>query len=322
MRGSRTLEHSTRRSLRLDGSDRPPDGRSAVSRTPAIPASLAAARALPRAGVWRNVGPTLGVLPAMREGENTPLVPVRTMPAQGSATYRPLPCHSGRGASMNATDKFYARDAHVDAAAVAPLPNSRKIHVEGSRPDIRVPMREIAQGDTDASFGAEKNAPIVVYDTSGPYTDPDASIDIRKGLPALRAPWIAERGDTVELEALSSAYGRVAARRRRARRNALRPPPQAAPGRSRQRTWRQRLANALRAPRHRHARDGIRRDPRESEARGDAGSAARARHAAASGPELRRGDPRCDDARVRARARSPAGARSSRPTSITPKASR
>ncbi len=110
---------------------------------------------------------------------------------------------------MNATDKFYARDAHVDAAAVAPLPNSRKIHVEGSRPDIRVPMREIAQGDTDASFGAEKNAPIVVYDTSGPYTDPDASIDIRKGLPALRAPWIAERGDTVELAALSSAYGRA-----------------------------------------------------------------------------------------------------------------
>ena len=109
---------------------------------------------------------------------------------------------------MNATDKFYARDAHVDAAAVGPLPNSRKIHVEGGRPDIRVPMREIAQGDTDASFGAEKNPSIVVYDTSGPYTDPDANIDIRKGLPALRAPWIAERGDTIELEALSSAYGR------------------------------------------------------------------------------------------------------------------
>ena len=58
---------------------------------------------------------------------------------------------------MNANDKFYARDAHVDIAAVAPLPSSRKIHVEGSRPDIRVPMREIAQSDTPASFGAEKN---------------------------------------------------------------------------------------------------------------------------------------------------------------------
>ena len=98
---------------------------------------------------------------------------------------------------MNANDKFYARDAHVDSAAVAPLPSSRKIHVEGSRADIRVPMREIAQSDTPASFGAEKNPPIVVYDTSGPYTDPAATIDIRKGLPALRAPWIAERGDTV-----------------------------------------------------------------------------------------------------------------------------
>ena len=55
---------------------------------------------------------------------------------------------------MNANDKFYARDAHVDSAAVAPLPASRKIYVEGSRPDIRVPMREIAQSDTPASFGA------------------------------------------------------------------------------------------------------------------------------------------------------------------------
>ncbi len=110
---------------------------------------------------------------------------------------------------MNANDKFYARDALVDGAAVAPLPNSRKIHVEGSRPDIRVPMREIAQSDTPASMGAEKNPPIVVYDTSGPYTDPAAKIDIRRGLPALRAPWIAERGDTAPLDGLTSAYGRA-----------------------------------------------------------------------------------------------------------------
>jgi phosphomethylpyrimidine synthase len=108
---------------------------------------------------------------------------------------------------MNANDKFFARDAQVDAAAVAPLPNSRKIYVEGSRPDIRVPMREISQSDTPASFGFEKNPAIVVYDTSGPYTDPDAKIDIRAGLPPLRAPWIAERGDTEVLPQLSSAYG-------------------------------------------------------------------------------------------------------------------
>ncbi|HEY1437078.1 MAG TPA: phosphomethylpyrimidine synthase ThiC [Casimicrobiaceae bacterium] len=110
---------------------------------------------------------------------------------------------------MNAPDQFFARDAHVDEAAVKPLPNSRKIYVEGSRADIRVPMREIAQSDTPASFGLEKNPPLVVYDTSGAYTDPEAKIDIRSGLAPLRAPWIEERGDTVALSELSSAYGRM-----------------------------------------------------------------------------------------------------------------
>ena len=110
---------------------------------------------------------------------------------------------------MNANDNFYARDASVDSAAVAPLPNSRKVYGEGARADIRVPMREIAQSDTPASFGAEANAPIIVYDTSGPYTDPAATIDIRKGLPALRASWVNERSDTVALEGLSSAYGQA-----------------------------------------------------------------------------------------------------------------
>ncbi len=110
---------------------------------------------------------------------------------------------------MNANDRYFARDAKVDSAAVAPLPASRKIYVEGSRTDVRVPMREIAQTDTPASFGAEKNPPLAVYDTSGPYTDPDARIDIREGLPALRASWIDERGDTVTLDAPTSAYGRA-----------------------------------------------------------------------------------------------------------------
>src|SRR5689334_14714905 len=102
---------------------------------------------------------------------------------------------------MNANDKFFARDARVDAAAVAPLPASRKIYVQGERRDVRVPMREIAQTDTPASFGAEKNPPLAVYDTSGPYTDPQATIDIRKGLSALRARWIDARGDTATLDA-------------------------------------------------------------------------------------------------------------------------
>ncbi|GIZ52912.1 phosphomethylpyrimidine synthase ThiC [Noviherbaspirillum aridicola] len=108
---------------------------------------------------------------------------------------------------MNANPQFLASTATVDEAAVKPLPNSRKIYVEGSRSDIRVPMREITQSDTPASFGAEKNPPVYVYDTSGPYTDPAAKIDIRSGLPALRARWIEERNDTEELPGPSSQYG-------------------------------------------------------------------------------------------------------------------
>lgn len=98
--------------------------------------------------------------------------------------------------------------AQVDGAAVSPLPNSRKVYVQGSRPDIAVPMREITQSETAASFGAQINPAIYVYDTSGPYTDPAAHIDIRKGLPAVREAWIAERNDSEILTELTSAYGR------------------------------------------------------------------------------------------------------------------
>ncbi|MEF8720406.1 MAG: phosphomethylpyrimidine synthase ThiC [Candidatus Accumulibacter necessarius] len=109
---------------------------------------------------------------------------------------------------MNANEKFIAADAHVDEAAIQPLPNSRKVYMAGSRPDIRVPMREISQADTDTAFGGEKNPPIYVYDCSGPYSDPQATIDIRNGLPALRARWVAERSDSEPLPALSSDFGR------------------------------------------------------------------------------------------------------------------
>ncbi len=104
--------------------------------------------------------------------------------------------------------KFSAEAAHVDAAAVKPLPNSRKVYVQGSRPDLLVPMREISQAETPASMGAEINPPIYVYDCSGPYTDPAVKIDIRSGLAALREGWIAERGDTETLDRLTSDYGR------------------------------------------------------------------------------------------------------------------
>ncbi|MDQ0220176.1 phosphomethylpyrimidine synthase ThiC [Peribacillus cavernae] len=75
------------------------------------------------------------------------------------------------------------------------LPGSKKIYVTGSRPDIKVPMREIGLSPTSGTFGEEENPPVRVYDTSGPYTDPDYSVDITKGLPALRSSWIHERAD-------------------------------------------------------------------------------------------------------------------------------
>lgn len=103
---------------------------------------------------------------------------------------------------------FSSKTAHVDEGAVKPLPESRKVYVHGSRPDIQVPMREISQSDTPASMGAEKNPPIYVYDTSGPYTDPAAKIDIRSGLPPLREKWIDERKDTEVLSGPASAFGK------------------------------------------------------------------------------------------------------------------
>jgi phosphomethylpyrimidine synthase len=109
---------------------------------------------------------------------------------------------------MNANPKFLAATAHVDDAAVQPLPNSRKVYVQGLRADIRVPMREITQSDTPGMFGGERNPPVFVYDCSGPYTDPAAKIDIRSGLPALRQIWIEERNDTEVLHGPSSSFGK------------------------------------------------------------------------------------------------------------------
>ena len=113
---------------------------------------------------------------------------------------------------MNAKPQFLSATAVVDDAAIAPLPKSRKIYVQGSRPDIRVPMRAIDQSDTADSFGGEVNPPVYVYDTSGPYTDPDVAIDIRSGLACPRTPWIVERGDTEELTGPSSQFGAERAR--------------------------------------------------------------------------------------------------------------
>ncbi len=93
-----------------------------------------------------------------------------------------------------------------------PLPASRKIYVPGKVHDIKVAMREIELTDTvhnyNGSNKVEKNIPINVYDTSGPFTDPNISIDLKKGLPRLREEWILNRGDVEELKEQSSEYGR------------------------------------------------------------------------------------------------------------------
>ncbi len=108
---------------------------------------------------------------------------------------------------MSAVPEFQRENAKVDEQAVRPFPNSSKVYIQGSRNDIRVPMREIICADTVTLQGTEKNSTITVYDTSGPYTDPVVQIDIRKGLEPLRRNWILEREDTVELQGLSSSYG-------------------------------------------------------------------------------------------------------------------
>ncbi|MDX1252376.1 MAG: phosphomethylpyrimidine synthase ThiC [Gammaproteobacteria bacterium] len=114
---------------------------------------------------------------------------------------------------MSAIPKeFLNRTARVSIDATRSFPNSQKVYVTGSRPDIRVPMRKVTLADTPVSFGAEKNPPVYIYDTSGPYTDPGIDIDLRQGLPALRTAWIEERGDTEVLSGLSSDYGLARAR--------------------------------------------------------------------------------------------------------------
>ena len=86
-------------------------------------------------------------------------------------------------------------------------PASEKVYIQGSRPDIRVPMRKITLSDTPANFGAEKNPPLYVYDTSGVYTDPNVDVNLHKGLGPIRQAWIEERGDTELLSGPSSVYG-------------------------------------------------------------------------------------------------------------------
>ena len=106
---------------------------------------------------------------------------------------------------MNQTSETLTRLSTVNQAFIEPLPNSTKIFVEGSRPDIQVPMREIQLTDTIGDL-AEVNDPIHIYDTSGPYTDPSKTINFRQGVERFRHKWIEERGDTEELQGFSSSF--------------------------------------------------------------------------------------------------------------------
>lgn len=106
--------------------------------------------------------------------------------------------------------KKLSETASVDQLSTQPFPASRKIHVEGSRSDIQVAMREIELTPTTLQNGeTEENPPVRVYDTSGPYTDPNVNIDVRKGLTSLRQKWIEERSDSALLDGFTSQYATV-----------------------------------------------------------------------------------------------------------------
>jgi phosphomethylpyrimidine synthase len=110
---------------------------------------------------------------------------------------------------MNALASDLIRQTEeLSESVTRPIPGSTKIYVTGSRADLRVPMRQVHLSDTPKMFGAEKNAPLSLYDTSGVYTDANARIDLVAGLAPLRAKWIEERGDTEILRGLSSEFGR------------------------------------------------------------------------------------------------------------------
>lgn len=100
--------------------------------------------------------------------------------------------------------------AQMDKHLTGPIAGSEKVYIQGSRADIQVPMRKITLSDSQSRQGPVKNAPLFVYDTSGPYTDPNFQVDVRQGLPALRDAWIESRNDTQMLDAHSSEFARKA----------------------------------------------------------------------------------------------------------------
>jgi len=143
---------------------------------------------------------------------------------------------------MNTIDKklktvkeFINEDAILDPSALESFANSKKVYIQGSTPDIQVPFREISISDTPSEFGAEKNKPVLVYDTSGPYTDPKHEINIQNGLSALRTKWIEDRQDSEVLDGPSSDFGKqrkTDPELEKMRFNLLRKPRKAKPGKN------------------------------------------------------------------------------------------
>ncbi|MBF0219909.1 MAG: phosphomethylpyrimidine synthase ThiC [Gammaproteobacteria bacterium] len=110
---------------------------------------------------------------------------------------------------MNASPELsMSENSQLSAAVTEPFLGSHKRYLQGSRPDIRVGIREIEQSPTTSIHGDELNPVLPVYDTSGPFTDPAIAVDLTRGLAAIRSHWISERHDTEELDGPSSGYGR------------------------------------------------------------------------------------------------------------------
>lgn len=104
-------------------------------------------------------------------------------------------------------EDFVQQALKLSEEITKPFPNSKKVYVQGSRSDLRVGMREVECAPTTTQGLNEDNPPITIYDTSGPFTDPDVEIDLMKGLPGLRQKWVLDRDDTEQLDGPSSEYG-------------------------------------------------------------------------------------------------------------------
>ncbi|MFZ1672361.1 MAG: phosphomethylpyrimidine synthase ThiC, partial [Nitrospira sp.] len=112
--------------------------------------------------------------------------------------------------TQNGSSNGHGSKPSTARLTTTPFAASRKVHVDGTLPGVRVPMREISLTPTQSANGQgpTPNQPITIYDTSGPYTDPNVTIDVRAGLPPLRRAWIESRRDTEELSQVTSQYGR------------------------------------------------------------------------------------------------------------------